>query len=615
MNREALTLEIGALVEAQLDGRATPEEQKRLEQLVCTDEEARAIYLQYMGDSALLGALGPLDPDANLADANLAGTGPPASLPALEGPLGGGSATPGGAPAAPLPPAPGVSDAPRGLFSLLWPNERWLDALPVVMFAGVMVALGVFFGGRLFGPAPEPPVGEQHIVKQPPAPAPLEPIVPPPAAPGQVQVATLVEESHCEWIESPPDFRPGSLVFEGQRLQLASGTALVVLRSGTRLVMEGPATLAMSQPNRLQLTAGSVGVRVPPEAVGFSIDTPIATVVDLGTEFSVSVDPQSLVEVHVFVGQVAVSGRAASGSVRSERLSAGDALRLPSGDRMTWSHIAMAPQRQFDATLARGLHRVESPEMRAEAAHGLASTAGWRPIFEATFGASGNETQWRKWLKRFPSRTTNTDPLAAQLRPTPQGLELVNAAGIMSAEPIATSPGSVCRVRAELLVRQASETVYLALRAKPPSEETTSLALEHGALPRVQAVACMFGGYTPDKNRTMAIVMDHPAAQVPRIVHAPCPAPEAGRRYVLQAIDDGQVVRFVVEATGTDAWQKEVQLEIPAELSAEAGLVGVGNLGPIDGEVVETVLEKFSVELNNNQTNSGARQPAPAKSP
>jgi hypothetical protein len=66
---------------------------------------------------------------------------------------------------------------------------------------------------------------------------------------------------------------------------------------------------------------------VPERAKGFTVETPSATLVDLGTEFAADVDPHGNGEVHVFRGEVIVQPRSLTDS-RPLRLSAAQATRI-----------------------------------------------------------------------------------------------------------------------------------------------------------------------------------------------------------------------------------------------------------------------------------------------
>ncbi len=79
------------------------------------------------------------------------------------------------------------------------------------------------------------------------------------------------------------------------------------------------------------LELGQVMAEVPARASGFTIHTPTAAVVDLGTNFAVSVDTTGVTEVHVFKGSVAVQpgGEEEDGAAGGMRqLAAGAALQI-----------------------------------------------------------------------------------------------------------------------------------------------------------------------------------------------------------------------------------------------------------------------------------------------
>jgi hypothetical protein len=87
--------------------------------------------------------------------------------------------------------------------------------------------------------------------------------------------------------------------------ELGAGILELEMGEGVRLVIHAPARFGLPASNKLLLLAGNVSARVPKNAVGFRIDTPSARVIDLGTEFGVSVD-QVGSEIHVFRGEVLV---------------------------------------------------------------------------------------------------------------------------------------------------------------------------------------------------------------------------------------------------------------------------------------------------------------------
>lgn len=114
-------------------------------------------------------------------------------------------------------------------------------------------------------------------------------------------VAWLVNAQDCQWADgqSPDDgLRPGTV------LHVDRGLAEIRFRKGTHVVLNGPARLELLSDNSARLHRGRVTARVPEPAIGFELLSPQGKVIDLGTEFGVSVGDDGVTDVHVFEGQV-----------------------------------------------------------------------------------------------------------------------------------------------------------------------------------------------------------------------------------------------------------------------------------------------------------------------
>jgi hypothetical protein len=136
----------------------------------------------------------------------------------------------------------------------------------------------------------------------------------PPAAgePAEENVAWLVNAQDCRW--EGADQRPGRDMRAGKELHLVGGLAEIEFDCGARVILQGPAGLRLVSPQTAQLLKGTLTARVPPRAQGFTVLTPHNKVVDLGTEFGLSVDDAGATRVKVFTGKVVayplLSGRA-----------------------------------------------------------------------------------------------------------------------------------------------------------------------------------------------------------------------------------------------------------------------------------------------------------------
>ncbi len=117
-------------------------------------------------------------------------------------------------------------------------------------------------------------------------------------------VATLGQTLHAQWDEPPDsnDLRPGTMT-------LHQGFAEIVFKKGAYVLLQAPCRFCLRSPNKMDLDEGTLTAKISKEAVGFSVTTPMTTVVDFGTEFGVSANSAQGSEIHVFDGQVGVGTR------------------------------------------------------------------------------------------------------------------------------------------------------------------------------------------------------------------------------------------------------------------------------------------------------------------
>jgi len=118
--------------------------------------------------------------------------------------------------------------------------------------------------------------------------------------------AKLTDASGCKWESGTLPTEPGARLGVG-RLRLAEGIAKLVFDNGAELRLEGPADLELQDGNRCTLHAGRLVARCPESARGFFVETPSASLKDLGTEFGVSVTDGKTSDVQVFEGRVDVT--------------------------------------------------------------------------------------------------------------------------------------------------------------------------------------------------------------------------------------------------------------------------------------------------------------------
>jgi hypothetical protein len=126
-------------------------------------------------------------------------------------------------------------------------------------------------------------------------------------APGAAQAmpanfAWLINAQDCRWTGN--DQKPGPDMRSGKVLRLERGLAEIEFERGARVILQGPAGLELVSATTARLLYGTLTARVPAQALGFTVLSPSGRVVDLGTEFGLSVAEGGATSVRVFTGLV-----------------------------------------------------------------------------------------------------------------------------------------------------------------------------------------------------------------------------------------------------------------------------------------------------------------------
>ncbi|MFI4873861.1 MAG: LamG-like jellyroll fold domain-containing protein [Blastopirellula sp. JB062] len=117
-------------------------------------------------------------------------------------------------------------------------------------------------------------------------------------------VAILTRLVDAEWAQDQRPRNIGEALSPGD-FRLKSGLAQIEFFCGATIVVEGPADLDLQSSIQAIVRQGKIRALVPPAARGFSLEAERLTIVDLGTEFGMSVSPDS-VNVQVFDGEIEV---------------------------------------------------------------------------------------------------------------------------------------------------------------------------------------------------------------------------------------------------------------------------------------------------------------------
>lgn len=169
--------------------------------------------------------------------------------------------------------------------------ERWTRFLPagrtMVHAVVLFLLLGVVYGSM-----------KMLFVKS-------EPVATP-------SIARILETVDVRWGDSFEAYKKGAEIGEGKNV-IKQGLLQIEFSSGSRIIVEGPATFILNHQNGLFLQQGKLSAHVPEAGRGFEVATPFVHIVDLGTEFSLDVTDKGA-DIHVLRGSLQLS-RSSSPSV------------------------------------------------------------------------------------------------------------------------------------------------------------------------------------------------------------------------------------------------------------------------------------------------------------
>jgi hypothetical protein len=275
MDRDALVAEILELATACQTGVATQDERARLERLLEDSDDARAVYLRIADDTVTLN---------DVRQSRQAGAGEPGNSAEARGTASAGFA------------GVGVRVA-SGQFKR---HGRWLTGIAAAAsVAAVAAGFWVLRPGRPSGSASN--------------------------ASGAT-FARIVSLSDVRWSDENAKHREWERIGAGETMQFEAGSVEVLYDNGVQFVVQGPADCQFPSEQRVEAQSGKFVARVSPFAVGFEIVTPHAKVIDRGTSFGVTIDPDQQTDVVVYEGKVDLALQNAPSGNRS--LAAGEAMRI-----------------------------------------------------------------------------------------------------------------------------------------------------------------------------------------------------------------------------------------------------------------------------------------------
>ena len=157
-------------------------------------------------------------------------------------------------------------------------------------------------------------------------------------------IAQIVSTRGTQAARDDKSYTPGQDLTAGI-IALSAGTMELLFNNGVKMIFEGPGELNLVNPMHAVLTGGQVVVQVSENAHGFRLETPVADVIDLGTEFAAKVSADLVTDVQVFDGKVVTTSKAASSSGYPQQINAGKALRFDPAKGSAPGSLAYAPDR------------------------------------------------------------------------------------------------------------------------------------------------------------------------------------------------------------------------------------------------------------------------------
>lgn len=273
MERDALVADVLELATACQTGQATDDERARLERLLEDSEEARLVYLRVADDTVTLNdvrqtALNPRSSDQVSA----------------------------------LGRETDESGRPERALSLRL-LRRWKAAAAI---AACIASLAL---GTQLLQGPSGLLRNEHAA-----------------------FARIVSLSDVRWSSDDAKHREWERIGAGYVMQFESGSIEVLYDNDVQFVVQGPANCRFLSERRVEARSGKFVARVSPDAIGFEIVTPHAKVIDLGTSFGVTIDPNRRTDVVVYEGMVDLLPDNSSSGKR--RLAAGEAMSVRSNGQV-----------------------------------------------------------------------------------------------------------------------------------------------------------------------------------------------------------------------------------------------------------------------------------------
>ncbi|MEN6307485.1 MAG: FecR domain-containing protein [Anaerohalosphaeraceae bacterium] len=122
-----------------------------------------------------------------------------------------------------------------------------------------------------------------------------------------IKVAVLSDSINAKWADMDSAMEKGASVFTSRRrLLLREGMVELLYDNQARVTIESPAEFEILTGDQVNLNYGRLYASIPQSAIGFTVQTSSARIIDLGTEFGVKADSEGVTELHVIKGKTSL---------------------------------------------------------------------------------------------------------------------------------------------------------------------------------------------------------------------------------------------------------------------------------------------------------------------
>lgn len=148
-------------------------------------------------------------------------------------------------------------------------------------------------------------------------------------SPSSVEVATITDSMGAVFASEAAQPAGSRLSNRKDSLWLQKGAVTIAFDYGAEVVIEAPAEFRLNSAEDMTLLYGRLYAHVPGRSKGFSVATPSASIIDLGTEFAVKVDFDGTSDVHTIQGKVSlIPGAKGQTTGESRILTASEARQI-----------------------------------------------------------------------------------------------------------------------------------------------------------------------------------------------------------------------------------------------------------------------------------------------